>query len=106
MTTKAKTRTAPAAAGINPKLAALAAKMDSEKAKYRHIIATMDASHERDGITFPILDRICALEERAAKVVGTNLEDLKLKSLFACFDSVHFDPDESIIRDLLAMGAR
>ena len=64
MTTKPKTRNAPAAAiGINPKLSALAAKIDDAKARF----SDLSASADRDSA---FLNRIAAV----------NLDELRLKA--------------------------
>jgi len=100
MTTKPKPRK-PAT------LLELAAKLDTEKARYEQMRIAGRAEAE----TCPVLSRIYRLEERISKVRATNLAELKLKARACCFASGEYDPDydeeiaPSIIRDLLAMSA-
>jgi hypothetical protein len=85
---------------INPKLAALAAQLDTANARYRKLLATMEDSHERDDLTDVVLHKIYRLEDRLAAVRATNLDELKLKARYVDFDCMGADLPEAIMRDL------
>ena len=73
MTTKPKTRKAPAAAiGINPKLSALAAKIDDAKARF----SDLSASADRDRAFMEIL----VAEAKLDRIAAVNLDELRLKA--------------------------
>jgi hypothetical protein len=97
MTTKPKTLKASAVTpnGINPKLIALAAKL--EKA---NVLA-----EERDSY-----DAVFELEDRLVAMPGTNLEEMKLKARYVNVDCIHDEQigklPASIIRDLLALNRK
>jgi hypothetical protein len=71
MTTKPKTRKAPAETGINPKLIALAAKIDKA-----NVLAEEHGTY----------DAVFKLEDRLAAIAATNLEEMKLKARYAEVD--------------------
>ena len=83
----------------------LAAKLDTEKARYEQMRIAGRAEAE----TCPVLSRIYRLEERISKVRATNLAELKLKARAACFVPGDYDPDydhcvaELIVRDILKL---
>jgi hypothetical protein len=95
MTTKPKTRKAPAPAGINPKLIALAAKINKA-----------NALAEEHGT----YDAVFKLEDGLAAIAAVNLEELKLKARYVDADCiVGLDKQigpllASIIRDLRALA--
>lgn len=107
MTTKPKTRKAPAAPGINPKMTALARKLASEYARVREMHAADDGSHDADNARSKIYHKISNLGDKLAEVAATNLEELRLKARYTdSLDWGHIDDPlaKSIIRDLLAVG--
>jgi hypothetical protein len=97
MTTKPKTRKAPAPAGINPKLIALAAKINK---------ANVLAEERRT------YDAVFKLEDSLAAIAATNLEEMKLKVRFVDLDCIASLDEQigklpaSIIHDLLALDRK
>jgi hypothetical protein len=104
--TKRKTS---AGTGINPKLIALVAKLDSEYARVRKMHAADDGSHEADRARETIYIKISNLGDKLAGVAATNLEEMKLKARYVNdLDWGHIqDPmAKSIVRDLLALDPK
>jgi hypothetical protein len=105
MTTKPRTRKTPVAATcINPKLIALAAKIDE-------IETILDSGgYGDDGEDDAAAEKLVELEGKLAKVVATTLEEMKLKARYVDLNCVRADNigplPASIIRDLLALGAK
>jgi hypothetical protein len=98
MTTKPKTRkTSAGVTGINPKLIALAAKIDKANA-----LAEKHGTH----------DAVFKLEDSLAAIAGTNLEEMKLKARYVDADCIMGLDEQlgklpaSIIRDLLALNRK
>jgi hypothetical protein len=98
MTTKPKTRKTPVAATcINPKLIALAAKIDRA-----NVLAEERAAY----------DAVFKLEDSLAAIAATNLEEMKLKVRFVDLDCITGLDEQigklpaSIIRDLRALGRK
>ena len=71
MTTKPKTRKAPAT-GINPKMAALAAKIDDAKARFFELSASTDRNYD--------FIKILEAEVKLDKMAAVNLDELRLKA--------------------------
>jgi hypothetical protein len=123
MTPKPKTRKAPAAkpAGINPKLTALAAKIDKAEAELERTLTEVLAPAERNAWNNPedeaaqaalaeaeiaesaTCDASMALTKKLSEIVATNLNELSLKARYADTDD---RVEESIIRDLLALDRK
>ena len=72
MTTKPKSRKAPAAIGINQKLRVLAAEIDDAKARFFELSASAD----RDCAFMKIL----GVEAKLDKMAAVNLDELRLKA--------------------------
>jgi hypothetical protein len=107
MTTKPKRKAPAAETGINPKMAALAAKLDSEYARVRKMHAADDGSLDADDARRKIYVKISNLGEKLAEVAATNLEEMRLKARYTdAFDLGHIEDPlaKSIIHDLLAIG--
>lgn len=85
MTTKPKTRKAPASS-INPKLIALAAKIDEAKA-YSDSLYANDQEDPADDVARAADNKTLNLEKRLAKIAATTLEELKLKARYVYTDS-------------------
>jgi methionine-rich copper-binding protein CopC len=107
MTTKPKPHKAPAAeTGINPKLAALAAKLDEA-----HAHARLVESRQKDADDIDAAENDCAieyeklskLEHKLAKLAATNLEEMKLKARYAKLEPTDPIVAFSIVRDLRAL---
>jgi hypothetical protein len=107
MTTKPK-RKAPAT-GINPKMAALAVKIDEAKA-YSDSLYANDLEDPADDVARAADNKTLKLEKRLAKIAATNLEELKLKARYVYTDSDGAESDtgivKSIVCDVLALGGK
>jgi uncharacterized protein (UPF0261 family) len=97
MTTKPKAFKGSGGPGLNPKLIALAAKIDKASV----------LAEKRD-----TYKAVFQLEDRFAAIAAMNLEEMKLKARYVDVDCI-MDMDKqigpvpaSIIRDLLALGAK
>jgi hypothetical protein len=104
-------------APTNPKLIALAAKLDAEKAQARVMEARQKGADDIDAAEEACAAAYCkisALAFKLAKTTATNLEELALKARFA--EVTSYDQKDwpgtgsqaaaaSIIRDLLALDA-
>jgi hypothetical protein len=94
---KPETRKAPAPAGINPKLIALAAKINKAN--------VLAEEHGTCGAVFK-------LEDSLAAIAATNLEEMKLKVRYVDLDCITGLDEQigklpaSIIRDLLALDRK
>jgi hypothetical protein len=123
MTTKPKTRKAPAP-GVNPRLVALAAKVDEAEAEFNRALdvlraAEQNAWHNREdkaaqaslkkaqsaeGAT---CDASARAAEKFSKARATNLDELCLKARCAArYMDVWDEIVASIISDLLALGRK
>jgi hypothetical protein len=121
MTPKPKTRNAPAARTcINPKLIALAVKIDKAEAELRRAMenlapAEQNAWHNHEDKAAQAAlkearsaeDATCnaskKLGEKFSKIAAANLDELCLKARYA---TVWDEIVESIISDLLTLGAK
>jgi hypothetical protein len=125
MTTKPKTRKASAAETcINPKLIALAAKVDAAETELKRVLtdvrepadlrffanredkAAKAAMKVADAAEGAALDVSWRAAEKLSNVRATNLEELILKARRADVDFVYDVVALSIIRDLRAFGRK
>jgi hypothetical protein len=119
MTMKPKTAKAPAA-GINPKLIALAAKIDKAEAEFNRALdvlgvadekffcnredaAAQAAKLEAESAEDSTCNASKKLGVKFSKIAATNLDELCLKARYA---DVWDEIGESIISDLLALGGK
>jgi hypothetical protein len=110
MTIKPKTSKAPpAATGINPKLIALAAKIDEAKA-YNDSLYANDQEDPADDLARAADSKTLKLEKRLAKIAAANLEELKVKARYVYTDSGGAESDtgiaKSIVCDVLALDGK
>jgi hypothetical protein len=108
MTTKPKTRKAPAAeTGINPKLTALAAKLDKAHAHARVMEARQDPNGKGGDpdelATEKVYEKIWRLEEKLGRIDAKNLEEFKLKAHYANIDDIVDDVTYLIVLELRAL---
>jgi hypothetical protein len=125
MTTKPKTRKAPASETcINPKLIALAAKADAAETELNRVLTdvmepanlrffanredkaaqdAMDVANDAEGAAVDASGRAA---EKFSKVRATNLQELILKARHADVDFIDDVVALSIIRDLRALGRK
>lgn len=123
MTTKPRRPKAPAAnpaTGVNPKLIALARKIDAAEAEFDRTLGNLAPAEQRawhnreDEAAQAALkeaqlaeEATCnaskSLGEKFSKIAATNLDELCLKARYA---DVWNEIGESIILDLLAIGAK
>jgi hypothetical protein len=83
MTTKPKPRKAPPAeTGINPKLAAIAAKLDEAYARVTTMHRDDDDTLAADSARETCCGEIGILGRKLARVRATNIEEMKLKSRY------------------------
>jgi hypothetical protein len=88
---------------INPKLAAIAAKLDAAQAHLRAVKARKD---DDDAEKTKAYDRLYKLEDNLAEAVATNLDEMKLKARWADIASGDYAVAESIVRDLRALSPK
>jgi hypothetical protein len=91
--------------GINPKLAAIAAKLDAAKVNLANLEVL--ESNEDDDRAIAAADGIALkLELQLANTAATSLEELKLKARYVGFSIINEAPEltDSIIRDLHALS--
>jgi len=121
MTAKPKPRkAAPRAPGVNPKMIALAEKIDKAEAEFIRALDVLRVADEKffsnredAGAQAAQLEAESAedatcnaskkLGEKFSKIAATNLDELCLKARYA---DVWDEIGESIISDLLALGAK
>jgi monomeric isocitrate dehydrogenase len=91
---------------INPKLAAIAAKLDAAQAHLRAVKARDDPDDPEELEVDKAHARLFKLEDKLAEVVATNLDEMKLKARWADIASGDHTVTDSIIRDLRALGPK
>lgn len=87
---------------INPKLAAIAVKLDKATAHWRHLKAKAPG----EDVDYSTIWR---LEDKLARATATNIEELKLKARYTedlDWSNIQDPVAKSIIRDLLAMDRK
>ena len=91
---------------INPKLAAIAAKLDAAQAHLRVVKARDDTDDPEEKELDKAYGRFFKLEDKIAEVVATNLQEMKLKARWADIASGDYAVAESIVRDLRALSPK
>jgi hypothetical protein len=108
MTTKPKTGKASAAeTGINPKLIALAAKLNEANTCALSLEAREDEPGSAANLAVQKAYRnIRKSEDKLARAAATNLEEMKLKARYADLFLVGDTMAKSIVRDLRALSRK
>ena len=107
MTTKPKSRMEPAA-GVNPKLIALAAKLDEASAELAHVLD--EASNPARRLERAANDAVILAGTRFSAIRATNMDELVFKARQVAKEAVEglydFRLAQSIVDDLLAIGGK
>ena len=107
MTTKPKTRKAQVA-GINPKMIALAAKIDEANVELAHVLD--EALNPARRLERAANDAVILAEERFSAIRATNMDELVFKARQVAKEAVEglydFRLAQSIVDDLLAIGGK
>jgi hypothetical protein len=110
MTTKPKTRKAPAAGdAVNPKLTACAGKLADAWRQWRKrsaLAKSADDEGKADNAATAAIVEVCNLERKLARVPNTNLTELELKAKYANPELSRDALAESIIRDLRKLNRK
>jgi len=95
----------PAETAINPKLTAIAAKLDAAQAHLR-VVKARDDDDPDEKEHDKAYGRLHKLEDKLAEAVATNLDEMKIKARWADIASGDYAVAASIVRDLRALSPK